>query len=128
VKLIAVNNDKQHIQQAFKSVQLICMDFLSTLSSDFLDLFIETIGCYGSQTADLNVALIAINLLMNISDHIAKEANNLGTFDTTQPAQNGTMRLHEYVLFYVKCCCAGKLVFFFLFVFMLFSTLFVVPL
>eukprot|EP01119_Soliformovum_irregulare_P017651 TRINITY_DN5270_c0_g2_i3.p1 TRINITY_DN5270_c0_g2~~TRINITY_DN5270_c0_g2_i3.p1 ORF type:complete len:1456 (-),score=501.24 TRINITY_DN5270_c0_g2_i3:3-4370(-) len=69
----AVNGDRHHIPIAFKSAQLICSDFLSNLAVDCLALYIHTAGCYGIQTADLNISLTAINLLMGIADFIATQ-------------------------------------------------------
>lgn len=73
---IPVSDDKPHVPIAFKSVQLISNEFLSCLNLDCLTLYVTTVGCYGLQTADMNISLTAINLLWSISDFIAKEHVN----------------------------------------------------
>ena len=79
---VAVNDDKPHISLGFKSVSLICADFLSYLPLDCLALFITTIGCYGLQSSDINISLTAIGLLFSIADFLGK-AKNLPNFDTS---------------------------------------------
>eukprot|EP01114_Cavostelium_apophysatum_P016981 TRINITY_DN4944_c0_g1_i2.p1 TRINITY_DN4944_c0_g1~~TRINITY_DN4944_c0_g1_i2.p1 ORF type:complete len:1482 (+),score=384.90 TRINITY_DN4944_c0_g1_i2:202-4647(+) len=70
---VAMSDDKAHVGVAFKSVQMICNDFLPYLDVDSFTLYISAVGCYGVQTADLNISLTAINLLWNLSDFVARE-------------------------------------------------------
>lgn len=58
------------IKVAFSSLQLICTDFLSLLSPDYLRQCIATLGSFGMQSDDLNISLTAVGLLWNLSDFI----------------------------------------------------------
>jgi hypothetical protein len=78
--------EKQHVTISFKAVQvisflvtlpiiqLICTDFLPFLSKKCLQQYIVTVGAYGGQKVDLNVTFTAMNLLWNVSDFLAQEA------------------------------------------------------
>ncbi|KAI8343085.1 hypothetical protein BC941DRAFT_410389 [Chlamydoabsidia padenii] len=76
------------IKVAFSSLQLICTDFLSTLSPDCLRQCIATLGAFGTQTEDLNISLTAVGLLWNLSDFIQTKRlallTKLGTTDATR--------------------------------------------
>ncbi|CAO3586280.1 unnamed protein product [Absidia cylindrospora] len=58
------------IKIAFSSLQLICTDFLSTLSPDCIRQCIATLESFGTQCEDLNISLTAVGLLWNLSDFI----------------------------------------------------------
>ena len=78
---VAVNNDSPHISEAFKSVQLICSDFIFNLPSDCLALFITTTGCYGMQSSDINISLTAIGLLWPIADFLVRHGSAIVAAD-----------------------------------------------
>jgi hypothetical protein len=83
---IAVNNDSPHISEAFKSVQLICSDFIFNLPPDCLALFITTIGCYGLQSSDINISLTAIGLLWPIADFLIRHGHRIEQKSSTDAA------------------------------------------
>ena len=82
---VALNNDRAHIPIAFKSVQLICSDFLSNLTVENMSLYISTVGGFCNQMAELNISLTAINLLMAVADFIANETR-LSEGEQSQPS------------------------------------------
>lgn len=73
VMAVAINNDSDLIADAFKSAQLICTDFLGSLNNDNTALYITTISSFTTQTADINICLTAINLLMDVADYVANK-------------------------------------------------------
>lgn len=79
VMTAASNNDKPLIPLAFKSVQLICTDFLSYLTYENMSLYITLLGTFCTQTADTNKSLTAINLLMDVADFIANDKESMRT-------------------------------------------------
>lgn len=86
----APSNSKAYsglIKVAFSSLQLICTDFLSTLSPDCLRQCIATLGAFGTQSEDLNISLTAVGLLWNLSDFIQTKRlallTKMGTTDAT---------------------------------------------
>ncbi|CAG8503304.1 19215_t:CDS:10 [Racocetra persica] len=74
-----VSNSKSSglVRVAFPSLQLICTDFLSLLSPEWLKQCINTLGAYGLQMDDLNISLSAIGLLWNVSDFIQTKRADL---------------------------------------------------
>ncbi|KAG5519476.1 hypothetical protein PMAC_002103 [Pneumocystis sp. 'macacae'] len=58
------------LKDAFFSLQLICTDFLSELSVDFLLILINTLRKFCLQEDDLNISLTAIGLFWNVSDNL----------------------------------------------------------
>eukprot|EP01116_Phalansterium_solitarium_P008259 TRINITY_DN2181_c0_g2_i3.p1 TRINITY_DN2181_c0_g2~~TRINITY_DN2181_c0_g2_i3.p1 ORF type:complete len:1280 (+),score=527.19 TRINITY_DN2181_c0_g2_i3:1522-5361(+) len=73
VMTVAVNSDRPMlVALAFKSVQLICSDFLPNLSVECVQLYTTALGCYAGQSADLNISLTAVNLLWHVADFLAK--------------------------------------------------------
>mmetsp|Transcript_5623 Transcript_5623/g.8694 ORF Transcript_5623/g.8694 Transcript_5623/m.8694 type:complete len:1334 (+) Transcript_5623:1-4002(+) len=62
---------------AFKSLQIIASDFLHGLPPDCLSLLISTIGAYGSQRCDINIALTAVNMLFTVADFLRKDRSQL---------------------------------------------------
>lgn len=83
IMTVAVNNGKAFVPIGFRSAQLICTDFVTYLSPDCLALFITTCGCYALQTADLNIALTSINLLMTVADHLTTLPSTRVEIDAT---------------------------------------------
>lgn len=96
VMTVAITN-RGLIPIGFKSVQLICTDFITYLSADCLGLFITTCGCYASQIADLNIALTSINLLMTIADHLTTLPSTRVEVDATLSNSKGKRSLSLWV-------------------------------
>lgn len=67
------------IKVAFSNLQLICTDFLSLLSPDYLRQCIAALGSFGMQVDDLNISLTAVGLLWNLSDFIQTRRVDLAT-------------------------------------------------
>ncbi|RKP33782.1 hypothetical protein BJ085DRAFT_11431, partial [Dimargaris cristalligena] len=63
-------NQTALIRHAFPCLQLVCTDFLASLSPQCLGRCIRLLGCYGHQPCDVNVALTAIGLFWNFSDFL----------------------------------------------------------
>ena len=49
LNITANSTDKSHISTAFKSIQLICADFLPNLTLKCLQKYILTVGAFGTQ-------------------------------------------------------------------------------
>lgn len=60
------------MSEAFKVVQVIADDFLSSLVDSTLPVWIDVLGLYSRQDDDINVALTAIGLLWRTADFFAK--------------------------------------------------------
>ncbi|BGP27996.1 Endocytosis and vacuole integrity protein [Rhodotorula toruloides] len=58
------------IRTSFPSLQLICTDFLDALDVEGLRDCITTLGEFGKQIEDVNVALTAGGLIWGVSDHV----------------------------------------------------------
>jgi hypothetical protein len=65
------------VRVAFPCLQLICSDFLGMLEPLVLYECIETLGCFGSQSEDLNISLTSIGLLWSVSDHVLTRRQQL---------------------------------------------------
>ncbi|KAK2711568.1 hypothetical protein QYM36_012656 [Artemia franciscana] len=53
------------VRAAFQCMQLIVTDFLPIIPIRCLPLIVETVGCFGSQTQELNVSLTSIGMLVS---------------------------------------------------------------
>eukprot|EP01113_Clastostelium_recurvatum_P028234 TRINITY_DN3417_c0_g1_i5.p1 TRINITY_DN3417_c0_g1~~TRINITY_DN3417_c0_g1_i5.p1 ORF type:complete len:1934 (-),score=527.70 TRINITY_DN3417_c0_g1_i5:36-5837(-) len=73
---VAKDDDKPLVGVAFKSLQLICTDFLSNLRARDLSLFIFAIGSFGRQLSDVNISLTSVGLLWNVADFLVMETAN----------------------------------------------------
>ncbi|KAJ3032830.1 Endocytosis and vacuole integrity protein, partial [Rhizoclosmatium hyalinum] len=83
------------VRSAFPSVQLVCGDFLGSLSPDVLFECIQTLGCFGSQPDDINISLTTIGLLWNISDNILTRRQKLEKEGKVEsPANRSNPSLH----------------------------------
>jgi hypothetical protein len=74
---VAINSDTNDtdaklVPQAFKSVHLICNDYLRTLPLQCTSLCVQTLGSYGAQHTDLNIALETVGLLWGVADNIQR--------------------------------------------------------
>lgn len=58
------------MRETFACIQLICTDFLGSLSQPMLQECVRIVGRFGRQTEGLNVSLTAIQLLWMISDQL----------------------------------------------------------
>ncbi|ODV91740.1 hypothetical protein CANCADRAFT_75413 [Tortispora caseinolytica NRRL Y-17796] len=64
---------EQFTQAAFKSVGLICNDFLSSLDPLDLKKFVIILCGFAQQSADINIALAASSFFWLVSDHISRQ-------------------------------------------------------
>lgn len=67
------------VRIAFPSLNLICTDFLSSLDGQAMQQCISSLGYFGRQHEDVNIALSSIGLLWNVSD--AVQRNETGKHD-----------------------------------------------
>lgn len=69
--------DPKYLAIAFKGVQQIGNEFLSSLSTDYLIQYIDTVGAYATQSraTDVNINLVAVGIFMSIADYLAVERN-----------------------------------------------------
>lgn len=58
------------VSVSFPSMQLVCSDFLSALSTEECGMCIRSLHRYAAQTEDLNIALTAANLMWQVSDFL----------------------------------------------------------
>ncbi|KAJ1675734.1 Endocytosis and vacuole integrity protein, partial [Spiromyces aspiralis] len=58
------------VRAAFACLQLVCSDFLSALPAPSLRQCIDSIGRYGRQRGDLNLALTSVGLAWDMSNHL----------------------------------------------------------
>jgi hypothetical protein len=65
------------IRAAFQCLQLVVTDFLNTISANYLSLVVNVVAKFGAQEQDLNIALTAVVLLWNISDHMFQNVDML---------------------------------------------------
>ncbi|WVQ70582.1 hypothetical protein IAR50_000101 [Cryptococcus sp. DSM 104548] len=72
------------IRIAFPSLTIICTDFLSSLDDDSLQQCIVSLGSFGAQKEDVNIALAAIGLLWNVSDAVQRDSKELWLYLLTQ--------------------------------------------
>eukprot|EP00164_Ancoracysta_twista_P007277 GFYU01010299.1.p1 GENE.GFYU01010299.1~~GFYU01010299.1.p1 ORF type:complete len:1193 (-),score=343.40 GFYU01010299.1:31-3609(-) len=68
LQAVAATDKVPGISAAFKSVELIGNDFLSTMPVYCHEECIKTVGCYASQKADINIGLTAVNMLWTYAD------------------------------------------------------------
>jgi hypothetical protein len=66
------------ITSGFKSVKLLVDDYLTMLPAHILHLCFECIGAYGSQGADVNISLTAVNMFLTIADYLRDELKPTG--------------------------------------------------
>ena len=66
------------VKIAFPCLQLVCTDFLAQLDVVCLQKCITTLGAFCLQSEDLNIALTAIGLIWNVSDHLRKKSAEFG--------------------------------------------------
>ncbi|KAK9868608.1 hypothetical protein WJX84_001848 [Apatococcus fuscideae] len=82
---------------AFQSVQLLCSDYMSSLSFEMLQRSLEVAALYGSQQMDMNVSLTAVGLLWNASDLISKLHSKLPleavAADSSSPAPSPSFKI-----------------------------------
>ncbi|KAJ3330440.1 hypothetical protein HDU76_005689 [Blyttiomyces sp. JEL0837] len=88
------------VKVAFPSLQMICTDFLGLLEPVVLFECVETLGCFGSQTDDLNISLTAIGQLWSLSDHVLTrkqqlEKNGQVPVETTTTVSSGSRSNHS---------------------------------
>ncbi|ODN82823.1 hypothetical protein L202_01090 [Cryptococcus amylolentus CBS 6039] len=72
------------VRIAFPSLTIICTDFLSSLDDDSLRQCIVSLGYFGAQKEDVNIALAAIGLLWNVSDAVQRDSKELWLYLLTQ--------------------------------------------
>ena len=58
------------VRIGFPSIELICTDFMSSLSPMGLSRCIQTVAAFGSLSDDLNISLTSVGLLWTLCDHI----------------------------------------------------------
>jgi hypothetical protein len=75
-------SDEAMVQRGFQAVQLIADDFLSFLAFETLSDWVDVVGAYGQQGADVNVALTAVGLLWRTADFFAKNCSDSGGHDS----------------------------------------------
>lgn len=61
------------VRIAFPSLNLICTDFLSSLDGEAMRQCITSLGYFGRQHDDVNIALSSIGLLWNVSDAVQRD-------------------------------------------------------
>ncbi|RKP14356.1 hypothetical protein BJ684DRAFT_15307 [Piptocephalis cylindrospora] len=76
------------MRETFACTQLICTDFLGSLTQPMLQECVRVVGRFGRQVEGLNVSLTAIQLLWMVSDHLRgmlMQTENEKTRDLAQP-------------------------------------------
>eukprot|EP00698_Gefionella_okellyi_P007295 TRINITY_DN1772_c0_g1_i1.p1 TRINITY_DN1772_c0_g1~~TRINITY_DN1772_c0_g1_i1.p1 ORF type:complete len:1448 (+),score=361.17 TRINITY_DN1772_c0_g1_i1:50-4393(+) len=74
---VASDDDKAVIPSAFRSVQMICHDFILNIPADCLERCISVIGRYCLQRVDVNISLTAIGLLWDFADFLKKQHESI---------------------------------------------------
>ncbi|KAJ3303338.1 hypothetical protein HDV03_003987 [Kappamyces sp. JEL0829] len=83
------------IRVAFPSVQLICTDFMSSLSPMGLSRMIQTVSAIGTIAEDLNISLTSVGLLWSLCDFILTKRQQLeksGSVDGISPRPSQTSK------------------------------------
>jgi hypothetical protein len=64
--------DADTVKVAFECMQMVVADFLPTVPSRCYLFLLNTLGSFGRQQADVNVALTAVGLLWQVSDYLSQ--------------------------------------------------------
>lgn len=89
--LVSVKNS-QLIRVGFPSVQLICTDFMSSLSPMGLSRCIQTVSAFGALSEDLNISLTSVGLLWSLCDFILTKRQKLEKYEADSAAENGVQQ------------------------------------
>ncbi|KAJ2616995.1 Endocytosis and vacuole integrity protein, partial [Coemansia sp. RSA 1804] len=101
--------DSKHLGQLMRSVfpclQLICTDYLEDLPAHCLRRCIESLGCFGRQTEDLNISLTAIGQAWALFDFLqaahqkhepAESDGSVLGFTSSSLAENNSGSMEKY--------------------------------
>ena len=85
----AINaKNAQLIRVGFPSVQLICTDFMSSLSPMGLSRCIQTVSAFGTFAEDLNISLTSVGLLWSLCDFILTKRQKLEKIESETSDEN----------------------------------------
>ncbi|KAL8717742.1 MAG: hypothetical protein Q9225_005039 [Loekoesia sp. 1 TL-2023] len=65
------------VRLSFASLQLICSDFLTSVSDRYFLTLLDTLSYFCSQDQDFNISLTSINFLRNISDFLQRKIEDV---------------------------------------------------
>ena len=82
-------------RSSFASLQLICSDFMGSLSQENLQDLVELLARFGLQTLDINVSLTVVAQLWNVSDYLQKQISH---FDLSPTLNKDTSKGQGYHL------------------------------
>ncbi|KAI9794685.1 MAG: hypothetical protein M1833_007401 [Piccolia ochrophora] len=76
------------VRSSFASLQLICSDFLSSLTNHCIMILIDTLSDFSFQDDDLNISLTTINFFWNVSDFLRGREDSFSLDDVVFGVQS----------------------------------------
>ena len=98
IQLCAGSGNPRVVASAFRSVQLIVTDFLSSMPVEHCQLCVVTVGRFRAHLSDMNMNLTAIGQLWNIADYFGREQATLVETLNNKGATSGEDNLTPYAV------------------------------